>query len=238
MTGTGAGFAHHRGGRASIAIGFVAAAIVLLGAAGPAAAAGGVEVSRNGVDFAATLPGGVFDRLTIAVPGDVQSTGFWIRNTGPVTARLRIVIAAVSVSDPVLANALTVTASTSAHPGASALLASATPCRVLTEGDVLAPGDSVHVTATLALGDLNGRLGQKGTAGFDLRIELTDSVVTLPPSVCGASGASVPAAGDGDIPLAMTGAEIPAPLVIAATSVLGAGLFLVVAAKRRRRARQ
>jgi hypothetical protein len=201
-----------------------------------AAAAGGIAVSPDGVTYAAALPGGLFDQITISVPGDSQTTEFWIRNSGPVPAYLRVAVAAVTVSDPVLADALTVAASTTAHPGTPVALSTAQPCQVLTEGDLLSPGDTVHVTARLALGDLDGLSGQGGTATFALRVGLTDSAIPLPPTSCGEDGTDIPVTdGDGDIPLAYTGAEIPLPLIIGAASILGVGLFLLVAARRRRK---
>ncbi|HEU4850261.1 MAG TPA: hypothetical protein VFS93_07615, partial [Terrimesophilobacter sp.] len=96
-----------------------------------------------------------------------------------------------------------------------------------------------HVSATLALGDLDGLSGQGGTATFALRVGLTDSAAQLPPTSCGTGGISLRlTGGDGDIPLAMSGSTLPLPFVIGAASLLGVGLFLLVAAKRRREAEE
>lgn len=207
--------------------------------AADAAQGDGIQVSPDGVAYAAALPGGLFDEIAIAVPGDNQAAEFWIRNVGAVPAHLRIALASVSVSDPVLAGALTITASTSAHPGTATALAAAQPCQILTEGDLLSPGDTVHVSATLALGELDGLSGQGGEATFALRVGLSDSAVPLPPTSCGDNGIDIPVTGDpetpGGIPLAYTGSEAPLPLVIGAASVLGVGLFLLAAARRRRK---
>lgn len=205
----------------------------------PAVAAGGIEFSRDGVSYSPTLPGGLFNQITISVPGDSQSTGFWVRNVGPVSAYLRVAAAQVSVSDPVLAGALTVTAATIGHPGAPATLAEAQPCRVLTEGELLAPGDAVRVSASLSLGDLDGLSGQGGTVSFAFNIGLTDSVIGRPPTSCSADGENIPfSGGDGNIPLASTGIEPSLPWVIGAAAVLGVGIFLVVAARRRNKVRK
>lgn len=226
----------HRSGlaRASVLVSLVA---VLLGlGTSSAAAAPGIELSPDGVTYAATLPGGLFDSITIAVPGDSQSTDFWVRNAGPVAAYLRIAISGVTFSDPVLAGALSVNASTATRPGTAATLSSAQPCRVLTEGDLLPVGAVIHVTATLALGDLTGLDGQGGTAGFALQVALSDSTVPLPPTVCApSSGTSIPVTGGGDIELATTGSEVPLPLIIGVSALTGVGLFLLVAARRRRK---
>lgn len=210
-----------------------------LGGASSASAASGIEVSPDNVTYAATLPGGLFNQITISVPGDSQTTDFWVRNAGPVPAYFRVAIANVTVSDPVLAGALSVNASTVAHPGTAATLAAAQPCRVLTEGDLLSPGDTVQVTARLALGDLQGLVGQGGTASFDLRVGLSDSVIPLPPTSCSTTGTDIQVTGGGgNIPLASTGTETPVPVIIGAASILGVGIFLLVAARRRREAQE
>lgn len=214
---------------------FAMLALALGGAPVAAAPGDGIQVSPDGVTYAASLPGGLFDQITISVPGDSQSAEFWISNIGPVPAYLRVAVANVAVSDPVLAGALSVNASTTAHPGTPAALAAAQPCQVLTEGDLLLPGDTVHVSATLALGDLDGLSGQGGTATFALRVGLTDSVAQLPPTSCGNGGINLRVTGgNGDIPLAYTGSEVPLPIIIGAASLLGIGLFFLVASRRRR----
>lgn len=64
----------------SVATGLVLALALGLAPTQPAAAAGGIAVSPDGVTYAAALPGGLFDQITISVPGDSQTTEFWIRN--------------------------------------------------------------------------------------------------------------------------------------------------------------
>jgi hypothetical protein len=230
--------------RARIASALASSALAALGlalggVASPAAAAGGLQVSLDGVTFASALPHALFDDIAISVPGDSQSTELYIRNTGPVAGYLRVSLLGVTVSDPVLADALTVSASTLAHPGEPVELSDARPCQVLTEGDLLAPGDTVRLSSVLSLGDLAGLGGQGGSARFSFRVSLSDAAVrSLLPTACG-SGTDLPAAGgDGRIPLAMTGSEPPLPWIIAAASALGIGLFAAVAARRRRRAEE
>jgi hypothetical protein len=215
------------------------AAFVLGGAVSPAAAASGIEFSRDGVTFTSSLSGSLLDAITVSVPGDRQSAELYIRNAGSVAGFLRVSLADVVVSDPVLADSLTVTAGTSSIPGSPARLSDARPCYVLTEGDLVAPGGVVKVDADLVLGDLNGRDGQGGSATFSFDVSLSDAVVgSLPPTACN-SGTTIPVSGGGGtIPLAMTGAEPPLGLIIGAASILGVGLFLVIAARRRRETRE
>ena len=233
-----AGRSHRVAGAAAAAI--LVATMTLFGSSAAVADSDGdVLVSWDGVVYFPTIPGGFLDQIEISVPGDTQTAGFWVRNAGPVPAYLRIAVANVVASDPVLATALSINAGTAAHPGTDATLADADPCRVLTEGDLLQPGGTVHVTATLALGDLGGLAGQGGMAKFDLQVALSDSVIPLPPTTCSDLGTNIPATGgDGDIRLARTGSDLPLPVIMGAASILGVGLFLLVAARRRRKARE
>ncbi len=222
----------------SAAAALLVATMTLFGSSAAVADSDGdVLVSWDGVVYFQTVPGGFLDQIEISVPGDAQTAGFWVRNAGPVPAYLRIAIGNVVTTDPILATALSINASTAAHPGTEATLAEAEPCRVLTEGDILPPGGTVHVTATLALGDLGGLAGQGGTARFDLQVALSDSVVPLPPTTCSDLGTQIPVTGgDGDIRLARTGSDLPLPVIMGSASILGVGLFLLVAARRRRKA--
>lgn len=229
----------HRVTGAAVATLLVATMTLFGSSAAAADSDGDVLVSWDDVVYFPTIPGGFLDQIEISVPGDTQTAGFWVRNAGPVPAYLRIAVANVVATDPVLATALSINAGTAAHPGTEASLSDADPCRVLTEGDLLQPGGTVHVTATLALGDLGGLAGQGGTAQFDLQVALSDSVIPLPPTTCSDLATAIPATGgDGKVRLARTGSDLPLPGIMGAASILGVGLFLLVAARRRRRAQE
>lgn len=216
-----------------------AIALVMGGAAAPASAASGIQVSRDGVNYSSVISGTLFNKITVSVPGDVQSTDLYVRNSSSVAGYLRISLSSVTVSDPVLATALIVTAGSPAFPGTPVAIGDAHPCYVLTEGNLVPPGGVVKVSSKLEFSDQPGSAGKQGSAGFSFRISLSDAAVgSLPPTECG-SGTNIPAAsGGGRIPLAMTGAEPPFALIIGAASVVGVGLFLVVAARRRREAKE
>ncbi|MBB5632461.1 hypothetical protein BKA04_000684 [Cryobacterium mesophilum] len=231
-----------RGGRASAAGTFVGVAfvtaLVLGGVVAPASAVTGIEVSRDGMTFTGALPGTLFDQITVSVPGDTQSTVLYVRNAGSTAGFLRVALTSVTVSDPALAEALTVSAATADFPGAPVALAEAEPCHVLTEGDLVAPGGVVRISSALRFGDLQGTIGQNGSATFSFRVSLSDAVVgSLLPTECG-SGTTIPAAGDDSIPLAHTGAEPPAAMIMGTAVMLGVGLFLLVTARRRREAKE
>ena len=229
----------------AIALGVMLGGVGLF-AAGPASAAGIVDVSSDGVTYGATFPGALFEDIGIHVPGDSQATSFYVRNSGTQTGFLRVALANVSVSDAVLGTALTVVASTAGYPGTPAALNQAQPCRVLTEGELVPAGGVVMVDTALMLGNLNGQQGQGGTATVSLRVSLSDAAIgSLPPTSCGALATTILVVGPGqpvvtgtDTGMAMTGTELPVPLIAANASLIGAGLFLLLAARRRRRAKQ
>ncbi|GAA1207124.1 hypothetical protein [Rhodoglobus aureus] len=177
-------------------IALVVAFGLMLGAT-PANAAGNVgvlEVSDDGVTFARSYPGVVFDNIARMSPGDSQSETIYVRNTGTVSGYLRISLRDVQYSDQHYGDALTVTTSTPSSTGNARAISSANPCQVTHEGTVVAPGEVVPVVATLALGNLNGSDGQGSTASLALRFSLSDSTPgTLPPTNCGNAGTTVPA---------------------------------------------
>ena len=94
----------------------------------------------------------------------------------------------------------------------------------------------MNLTASLALGDLSGTTGQSGSVSFSLHVTLTDSTIPIPPTTCLAGGSNVPiSGGGGSVVLSYTGVESSLPWVIAASTIVGVGLFLLVAARRRSR---
>ena len=173
-----------------------------LSIAGPAAAAGDVDV---------TAPSPLFNDLASMVPLESRTATFEVQNTGTEAGYLRISVGSVTASSTTYARAMTLQTSVPGFAGDAVPLASAEPCSVLTEGLVLEPGDSVTVTTDLALADMPGKLGQRSTASFRIRVGLSDSRPgTIAPTQCSPNAAIV----DG-VPVtpAVTGEdeETPAP---------------------------
>ncbi|MBH0116460.1 hypothetical protein I6E52_06330 [Salinibacterium sp. NG253] len=188
---------------------------VVLGAT-PASAATGVgvvEVSDDGVSFARTYPGVIFDSIALLSPGDSQSDIVYVRNTGTAAGFLRVTMQDVSYSDATFANALSVTTSTPSNAGSAHAISGASPCLVTHEGLTIAAGQTVPVTATLALGNLTGSQGQGATASVSLRFTLSDTTPgTLPATQCENSGSTVPV-----VP------AVPGPTNGTGTTATGAG---------------
>lgn len=179
----------------------IAVAAALLGLLGstPASAAAGVgtiELSDDGITFADSYPGSLFDSIALLVPGDSQSETIYVHNGGTAAGYLRITLADVTYSDRAYADALRVTTSTPDNTGTAHAISSANPCQVTSEGILVQPGAIVPVNTQLTLGNLNGSDGQSATASLTLRLTLTDTALgSLPPTSCGSiadSGTVIP----------------------------------------------
>lgn len=215
----------------------ISTAIALL-APSAALAAGAILLSSDGVSFAPTYSGVLFNGIAKFVPGDTQSEVFYVRNGGPDDGYLRLTLRDVTGS-PVLINGLSVSTSVPGGPGADVELSKSQPCWVLNEGIFVAAGATVAVTASLTFDPASGNTTQNGSANFNLGVNLTDTAVVLPPTNCGGSGPLVPgtldSGGSTTGELSYTGTEVPVMLISVAAFVIGVGLYLVVAARRRKR---
>lgn len=216
-------------------VGIALAMATSLGVAPAYAAGSSMEFSTDGVHYSTVFPGSLFDDVAVLVPGDSQTVTFWIRNAAASAGYLRLVMSDVVTSNPALAGALSLRVETESFAGTPARLSLASPCWVVVEGDRLESGRAVKVTATLTLGNLNDTDGQNARSSFSLRAGLSDAALdSLPPTSCGGTPTAIPVSGPPVI-VAMTGSEAPYPLLVAGAGGLGAGLFLLIAARRRRR---
>lgn len=214
--------------------------IVLLAAAAvlvcpmAANAAGGIEVSSDGVTFGPAYTGTLFDGVANIVPGDTQTEQFYLRNTGPDAGYLRITLRDVSGS-PALIDSLTLSTSVPTNAGSPVALSQAEPCWVLNEGIFVAAHTTVTVTAEMVFDAASGNPSQGTAADFSIGVNLTDTAAALPPTDCGGTATVIP----GTVPqpgeLGYTGNEVPVMLIIVSALIMGAGLFLIVAARRRDR---
>lgn len=167
---------------------------LLLGAAlalGPvlpaAAATPGLELSSDGVSYSSGLPAALFDSLPHLVPLQQQSRTFWVRNATATDAYLTLMLDSPTWTSETYGAALSVATSVPDRSGAAVTLASAADCAVLLDGWVLGAGQSVAVTATLALGDLAGVIGQTADASLDIGVTLTEVAGLDAPDSCATS---------------------------------------------------
>ena len=148
--------------------------LALIGAT-PASAAGGIEVSHDGVSYSSTLTAALFDGQPQLVPQQARSQTFWVRNATDDDAYLTLMLDSPTWSSVPYGAALTVAASVPGQEGVPLPLASTSGCLVLLEGRVLAAGQAVAVTATLMLGDLGGTIGQNAHATMNVGVVLTET---------------------------------------------------------------
>jgi hypothetical protein len=225
-----------------VAAALAALAIVIGGGAAPAsAAAGDILVSADGVTYTQNLASPLFSGIGLIVPGDTVTASVWIKNNTSTTNLLRVTAANIVVSSAGYASALTVVGSSA--PGTTtttatiAQLQSGCPA-IIPMRQVLA-GGVIKVTVALTFdAATSGTLLQNETADLDLKAAMWQDPTLVPANACDDVG----------VPLSLTtlafegptsgmaftgGGSAELPLAIAA-GLLGVGLFLIVARRRKR----
>lgn len=226
-----------RGGFAVLSALLVSLSLVMAIIAAPSradASPDGTVVSLDGVTWGTSLSAGLFDGLGRLVPGDSATRTLWVRNTAPVDGLLRISLRETVSSSTALGSALRISAANApadfrVTPGAVG------GCTQLLPDQLLASGESVAVPITMEVMPLTGLDGQDATASITLLGVLSDPAAgALAPTACPSNGVTIgDGAGRGD--LASTGASTVPALLIMASALLGAGLFLVMAIRRNKK---
>ncbi len=202
-----------------------------------ASAAGVVELSSDGSTWGSSLGSPLFTTAPELVPLGSESASFWVRNSAPDDAYLRLTVDALGWSGSAYAASLSIAASVPGTAGTPIVLASAGSCPVLLNGVLLPAGQAVKVTTTLALGDLSGTSGQSGSAAMNIGVMLTQVAGTTPASGC-ASPVPSPGSSPGTvvvIPAVPTAAaptvapvvdgevvEVPLPPIVPGAAILSA----------------
>jgi len=93
--------------------------IALFSSAAPAAAAGELGISSDGVTFTPTFHGPLFDSDVRWVPGDTRSATFYVRNEGGTPARMSVDVLGDHVGDLLDSGDVTITASASSSSGST-----------------------------------------------------------------------------------------------------------------------
>ncbi|MGA8987300.1 hypothetical protein [Aeromicrobium sp.] len=93
--------------------------VALCSTAAPAAATGELGISHDGVAFAPTFHGPLFDSATRWVPGDSRHATFYVRNQGGTPARMSVDLLGDHVGDLLDSGDLTVTASAGGTSGST-----------------------------------------------------------------------------------------------------------------------
>lgn len=170
----------------------VLGAILAVSAVLPAAAAPEIELSSDGVTYAAALPAPLFSGAGQLIPmGSVQRT-FWIRNAAADSAYLSLTLIDQSWSDQQFADGLTVTSTAAGESNGPIRLSTTASCAVLADGILIAPGQAIAVSTTLSLGNLSGSDGQDAVAALSLGVLLTQAAGPASAATCSTPPVVVP----------------------------------------------
>ena len=184
---------------------------LVLGSAS-AQAADEIGLSRDGVTWAPTLPGGLFDDAFRWVPGDYETESFYVRNQGPTDA-VMVIEARSADSDELLSNE-DIDLRARVDNGSWVDLENGAPSTSLSQQRI-GPDGVVHVNVNAAFDPDSTNQSQSKNLDLTFRVTLVDAA----------------AVGDEDDSdnglLPDTGAPISGWLIIAAGVMLSLGARLV-----------
>ncbi|MES2092456.1 MAG: hypothetical protein V4531_01420 [Actinomycetota bacterium] len=223
----------------------VALGLVLGGAVAPvSAASAGIPVSaasdsllvsRDGITFAPTIGGGLFEGAGLLVPGQSVSRSLWIRNPTAAAAALRVSIRNLVSTSTEFAIGVSLTA-TDSVPGSrptTRSLSTLGACEVLSSAPSIAAGGTVVLTLTMTMADLRAAAARSSRASLDLLVAMRDAAAgRFSGSACRDNGILLADTG-GFRTVAFTGGSVPVPLVVGGGILLGIGICLVLARRRR-----
>jgi len=171
-----------------VGIVLIVAAVLLVAPAAHAAPAAApahpVQFSNDGTHWSNSYTDALFGGVLL-VPGGSVDRAFWVRNGAAEPAVLRVTLFDVTTTDISLATAMSLATSMPGKPGAAVPMTDARPCATLSQGLVLAAGDSVKLDNAATLADLNGTTGQSRTVSFKIAISLSSTDAAAPaPDTC------------------------------------------------------
>lgn len=221
---------------ALVTVAAVALALVVGGAVAPASAAiNRVLLSRDGVTFTSALSSGLFDGAQLLVPGQSVSRSLWIRNSSSTSAALRVSIRHLVSSSSVFANGVTLS-SLNSLPGSTQVshtLSALDACEVVTSAPAIAAGGTAMLTLTFTMADLTAQAAQSDLTSLDLVVAIRDAAAgAYSGSACRDDGTILANTGEFRT-VAFTGGSPPVPLIVGGGILLGLGMCLIVARRRR-----
>jgi hypothetical protein len=214
----------------------IAIALAIGGAVAPASAATDtVLLSRDGTTFGSSISGGLFDGAGLLVPGQSVSRSLWIRNPSATAAALRVSIRNLVSTSTVFADGVSLT-SLESLPGSTPVtrsLSDLDACAVVSAAPSVPAGGTVKLTFTFTMADLTAAVAQSDRASVDLLVAMRDAAAgAFSGSACGDNGTLLANTGDFHT-VAFTGGSLPVPLIVGGGVLLGVGMFLIVARRRR-----
>lgn len=215
----------------SVALGVVVTAVQT-----DSGAVGDAQVSSDGVQFASSLPSGLFDSYGVLIPNGSMRASLWIRNPSDQPAVVRVSLRSGAGASAGLNDYLTLRVSTPADPSVPAVsVAGDAECAVLAPVQSLAAGATLRADLTIDMMDVTGLTAQNESADLGIVIALRDAVAGLfSHSACDDDGVLVTVLGVSPAaPAALpgTGTDLPVPALLGGGLLLGLGAVLV----RRRR---
>jgi len=162
-----------RGSAASSLAAAFALALLTPSAAVAAPTSDALEISVDGVEFAASFAGSLFVEAPTLVPHGGADVTFSVRNAAESGGVLSLELRHATWTDLEFARALRVQATAGSVAGGSPRLSSGASCVALVTGVPLRAGATLPIRLELRLGDLEGLAGQEASAQFNLAVTLT-----------------------------------------------------------------
>ena len=213
----------------------LAASLSLVAAPSPASAATELLVSDDGVTFGTTFSGRLFDDVGVMVPEDTVTASFWVMNPTVDPASMRVSVEQMVVSSPALATSMTLS---TWDQGTG--LTSTTQLDTLAECDVVVPGQTlpggaiIRVDMTITMLSVTGHVAQGQLGVLNFLAAMRDAAAgPFPASACDDEGVLITS----NLPaqLGHTGSDLPTGWLAAGGALLGFGILLVIARRRRNR---
>ncbi|TFB98277.1 MULTISPECIES: LPXTG cell wall anchor domain-containing protein [unclassified Cryobacterium] len=247
----------------ALGIAALAMSLAVSGVAAPASASAGATpiapvdllLSTDGVTFATTLNAGLFDGLGLLVPRGSQQAALWVRNPTAAPAEVRVSAHDVLLPSGGYADHITLAAWNSGTGDTlTRTLRRLDSCAIVVPSQPIAAGGTMKLVVTFTMADVSGTVDQGASASLGLLVAMRDAVAgPFAASPCDDPGTVVPAfpgapptpvtptattptaypAVVGSGILAHTGVEPPAPVLVVGGLLLGIGIFLLLARRRR-----
>lgn len=202
----------------------IAVVIAMFSTAAPAAAAGELGISSDGVHFTPTFHGPLFDSATRWVPGDSRTATFYVRNQSPDQASLAVTILGDHMGELLDSGDITITAS--GGGGVSSPVTNGDE-QLLLLASGIDGGETVPVNVTVDFNFDSPNATQYLSTDMNFRVTLTQSSTT-PPDNGGGNGGNGGGNGNGNSagPLPNTGAPNIIWIVALGSILLGTGVAI------------
>jgi len=210
---------------------------VLWGGAAPSASAAGdaILLSTDGVHYATSIGGGIFDGLGVLVPGDSVTSALWIKNPTNAPAVLRVSARNVIRSSAEFADGVTMSGWGSRTDTTTTVdLHELSDCSVLVPSQEIGAAESIKTVVRFTMSDLDGDTAMQEGVSLDLMVTMRGAEAgPFPASACEDDGVLISSSPGRSGPLPRTGTDPVVPLIVGGL-LLGVGAFILGRGGRRR----